>query len=264
MPHGGTSDIPHVGFTDHYIRVVKLNSSKTSTPQNATTARPLIELYCATTGQPKPTDVGKAYLAYYEQQDARPEYLALALQKIPDSLAYERSKALFFDGKYAEALRFADLACQQSPDGMWQLQHRATLLEALNRPAEAAAAWRTIYERFPHNAFAAGKAAALRLQTQAGNPDALRDAEQLLRQANQKHSQDTRILTNLGFVLMNSGKLPEGEQKLRQALALDPDYTLAIENLILLLAYTNRKAEAQTWLNRLPAPRRAALQQAMR
>ena len=72
----------------------------------------------------------------------------------------------------------------------------------------------------------------------------------------------TRVLNNLGYALLRCGDVAGAEFRLRQAAELEPDNAGVRNNLALLLAATNRNAEADSLLGAAGnAPMRRALRQ---
>lgn len=237
MPRGGTSDIPHVTFTDHKIRVVK--------PKAAPDGAELVKLYCATQKNPPDEVMARAWLLYYERNSPDASVLKKVEGKLGPDQHYEKAALLFYESKFDQALEEVKAAEQARPDDAFVLFRKGEILEALGRMEEAQAAFERIYARHPQVTEAGLKAGVLRIKNSAGNPTVLGSCEMLFKELMQKKPHEVKIIGNLGFVQMNLGRFAEAEALFRRALALEPDYLLARENLIMLLAHQGRKADAR-------------------
>lgn len=235
MPKGGTSDIPHVSFHDHFIRVLE-QDEEAAQPQGeaVNVQKAFLKLACATNPQASDSDWGKAWLAYFEEVEADPAFLQLALEKLQPENAYERASVYHYLGDPLRALPLIEQALEQRPMEALVAFRKGEILESLGRYAEAWQVYQALYERTPLNLEAGLKATANLLKARQGEQQALLEARQQLRQLYQQKPFDVRILTNLGFVCLNLRDFPQAETYLQQALALHPDHLQARENLQLL------------------------------
>jgi Flp pilus assembly protein TadD len=265
MPKGGTSDIPHVSFTDHYIRIIQTEQPKTpneqkpdgtaigeiAKPATIPAQRAFIELLCATSPKSTPDQLGRAYLRYYEQVSAQSAYLDSTLKYLADTSAYPLAKALYYLQKYTEAAQFAQQASAKQPNDPWVNFLVAEIKEAKGDYVTAYQDFLSIYNAHPYLTEAANRGVNALLNAKAGKPDALIEAEKVLQRALKQKPFDCGLLTNMGFVCMNSQRYVAAKGFLKKALEYDPDYALALENMAYVLTLTRDHIDATKYLNRL-------------
>lgn len=244
MPKGGTADIPHVQFTDHKIRVVKDTVARNE-------VRNFLKLVCMTEENPAEDIRAKAYLLYFERVSPKPEYLEIAAKNLAPSSHYAESKTLFFQGKAAEALTEIDQALQQEPDNSWYQFHKGEILESQGKLQEASDLFASIYQKHPQVLEAGEKVGVLALKIQQDPQQALNKAGKIFSELYQKKSWDEKIVTNLGFVEMNSGQFEQALGRFEQAIRLNPEYVLARENQVICLVQMGRKPAARQALSDL-------------
>jgi tetratricopeptide (TPR) repeat protein len=243
MPAGGTSDIPHVRFHDHKIRI----------PDAQALPPAAFELHCATCAQPNASAHAEALLRYFEEQDADSALLRQARQLSPPQDAKSWAKIHYYAGEYLQALSQQEQALAEAPGDAFLMFFKGQILEALQRHEEAYAAYRIVAERLPGNPDAAIKAGSSLLRARAGAPSALAEAERYFRQASQAQPLDPQAWANLGFVSLNSRRWQDAEQQLLRALALDPDHPQALENMAHFCLAQLRQEEARRYAERLAA-----------
>jgi Tfp pilus assembly protein PilF len=250
MRKAGVSDIPHVTFTDHRIRVLGTADSTTADP---TAIRKFLRLVAMNDSAPTAASTGAAYLAYYERHEPDPAILAEAARTLPTDLAAERARLLNFQGQYAQALTLIDKALASRPQDSWLLLQKAELLERTQRPQEALAVYRKVFAAHPYITEAALKAGNIVIQTATDKAVALRDARALFSAALAQKPHDEKLNANMGFIEMNSGNVQAASKYLSQALSTHPDYLLALENMVLLQANFGSKDLARRYFARLLA-----------
>jgi len=245
LPKGGTSDIPHVQFTDHFIRVVKETKIDASQTQ-------FIELLCAT--NQKPTDENKAiaYLTYYEQHNSNPQWLDSVTKNIatiskPSILA----KYYLFKNDLPNALSSIDKALEKEPQNSEYHFIKGEILETQADLNQALISYQKALTLNPLLTEVANKTGALLLQTNIGSRSALSQAKTIFEKALIIKPFDSKILTNLAFVEMNLQNLTQAEKLLQHSLYYDPDYAQALENYIYLLVYQNNIPKAKQYLKHL-------------
>jgi Flp pilus assembly protein TadD len=227
MPSGGTRDIPHVSFHDHKIRVL----GKEAETVNA--EKVFLKLLCASSDTPSQDLWGKALLQYYERQEKDEAYLKAAAGRLNAESKYERARIAFHLGKMKEAEKLIREALENNQDEPYYRFQLGEILEAQGNFNGAFEAYSAVFSQNPE-AFEAGlKAGVTLLKARQGDPDALNEAEALFNDLMTKKPSDERLLANLGFVKMNQGNFPEAEALFQKALAMNPDYRLALENLAL-------------------------------
>lgn len=250
MPHGGTSDIPHVSFTDHYIRIPQYDATIAgpAAPQSLSDTRAFVELICATCKTENPDAKGKAYLNYYERNVSDPLYLEKALEMLAEESVFARAKVLFYLDRQEEAFDACSLALEATPENTWALFLKGQILEARGQHSEAANAFQKCYGLNARITEAANFAAVNLLKGSGNNPATLAEAERLLKSGLNSKPEDKALLTNLGFIEMNTGRVAAAESRFIRALRQDPKHKPALENLAALYAHTNRRRKADSLL----------------
>lgn len=229
MPQGGTRDIPHVSFHDHKIRVLRNNDSL-----SIDEIRNFIQLQLATRKEAPDSIWGQAWLLYYERQDDNRQYLREAVAKLAEGPTYPKAQAAFYNGRFEEALELIKDHVKKEPADAFGHYLQGETLEALGQFAEAQNAYAQAYQLQPESIEAGLKEAITLLKARQGEASALSMAAKRLEELEVRKPFDERILTNLAFVRLNQGKLADAEALLNRALALNPDYQLAKDNLTLL------------------------------
>lgn len=245
MPKGGTSDIPHVTFTDHFIRVVNDDSV------SASDARIFLGLVCMTDNQPSADLRAKAYLLYFERVDDNPDYLDQPERDLAPDSHFERATTLLYKGKLQGALTAAERALKEKPSDPWRLFKKAEVLEALDRPREALPLYQQAFSNNPNLTEAGLKAGVLTLRTASEPEAALTGARQFFSDCLERKPFDKRLLANMGFVEMNSGNFKEAERLFGEALAYDPHYLLALENMVFVQVQLDAKEKGKAYLDQL-------------
>lgn len=244
MPKGGTSDIPHVTFTDHHIRVVR-----DSVPTEE--VRRFLQLVCMTDSQPKQDLLGKAYLLYFERNSHSPEHLEIAANNLSDDSHGARARLLFYQGNYQTALQEVELALPGKVGDPHLMFLKGEIQEALGQMGIALQTFKQVFQQSPHLAEAGLKAGVLVLKTATDPAASLQEARSLFEQALLTKPFDKRLHMNMGFVEMNSGNLPQAEKRFADALAYDPSYLQALENMVLLQSHMGDPKKGKLYLQKL-------------
>ncbi|MDX2247438.1 MAG: tetratricopeptide repeat protein [Bacteroidia bacterium] len=229
MPKGGTSDIPHVSFHDHKIRVVQPQPDT-----NLIATKEWLKLACATRKEVEDPIWGEAWLLYFERQNQQPEYLQKALEYSEKMKPYDQARMAFYRGDLSQALNLAESAIRGQPDDFLSLFLKGEILESQRRYAEAAVAYRQSFEINPAGIDAGLKSGVMNLRARQGDPTVLTETRTLFENLLKIKPFDERLLTNLGFVAMNQGDHSRAESCFVQALSYEPDNIAALENMILL------------------------------
>lgn len=249
MPAGGTSDIPHVRFHDHKISVVVQDTEVDTGKVSEQLA--FIKLLCATNEAATQKDWAAAWLRYYEQTNHDPIYLQEFQKYIDHSDHAHQASFHYYTGNYQSALSEINLALKNNPKDLDLLGRKGEILEALGQFSQAYSLYIDLYHYQPENIDAGLRRVNNLLKSQPGKQEVLIKAEQLLTQLNTKKSLDVRILSNLGFVLLNQQRLHEAEAYLVQALNLDPDHLTSLENMCYLQLKKGNRQQASTYFLRL-------------
>jgi tetratricopeptide (TPR) repeat protein len=243
MRQGGTSDIPHVNFTDHWIRkeirvltknqmdsAISLNDVITLKEFHNPLAPPELK------GDEAEVNLGIAYVKYYEEKHNHPDYLNRAVPMLERGLYYfpENKEAMYYLGaaymhlkKYNEAERtFRKLIAADSRNAPAYYQ-LGTILENQNRLNEAIEQFQKAVELVPDNYKAFNSLG--NIYAQIGNRD----------RAIESYQKAIEIMPMYAIVFNNLGDLyfhqlndtTNARKYIQTALQLDPDFTMAILNL---------------------------------
>jgi Flp pilus assembly protein TadD len=246
MPAGGTRDIPHVWFHDHKIRVVKALS-----PPVVAATEQMVRLLSGVRPDP-PTGVeAQAWLAYFETQDRNPAWLARANRLAGPNEFATRARIALLEGRLEEASGLQQQALARQPDDLLVLFQQGEVLEAQGKWQEAFEVYNRLYQGNEQAVEAGFKAGVCLLKANPGNRNALEDARTRFEELLRIKPFDTRILANLGFVQLNLGQWQAAEANLAQALAYDPDYPVALENMAGLQFTKGNRVLARTYLEHL-------------
>ncbi|MEM9983553.1 MAG: tetratricopeptide repeat protein [Bacteroidota bacterium] len=247
MPAGGTVDIPHVRFHDHKIRVVA--QQRDSVQLKPTQS--WLELKCGTSQNPEPDLFGKAWLLYYEQQQSDSLYLIRSDELLASDSHYDRARLAFYQQNYPLALEHIQKSLNEQPQEPLRLFLLGEAQEKLGHYSQARNTFQQIYQQNIHNLEAGLKMGINLLRARRGDPSALQEAQGIFEQLLQAKPFDHRILTNLGFVYLNLGKLEQGQRQLVAALNYAPDDPQALENMVLLQLLKDNQVQAVKYLLRL-------------
>ncbi len=226
MPQGGTRDIPHVSFHDHKIRVVRESDTV-----DVAAVRDFLRLQLATRENTADSIWGQAWLLYYERHEPNPQYLQTAAQQLSQGPRYAQAQTAFLQGDLAGASQALQQADANDPFVQYL---KGEILSREGKHLEANQAYTQAYALQPASIEAGLKAATSLLLARQGDRSVLPQAAQKLEALKAEKPFDVRILTNLAFVYLNSGRVGEAKKLLEQALRYDPDYQPARQNLQLI------------------------------
>lgn len=216
MYKGGTTDIPHVSSTDHFIRKKPKEKNNAKQPQKG-----IIQLVNFTADSVPPATMGRAYLEYFEAFSRDPAYLNKVQQYIKELPAEERVRYHYLAGGLSD---FSDLDTSAIKNPLtWY--YMSTLTE------------RNGYDGLPllHRAT---KAAPFHLElkylyaatlSEKGNNLA---AKQMYHELLSLKPYHHKAACNLGFIYLEEHNYTEAERYFKQSLLGNPNYLLARENLV--------------------------------
>jgi hypothetical protein len=249
MPASGSTDIPHVSITDHYIRVVDTVDSST-----VDAARRFVGLASLIDASPSERERAEGYMTYFEEVQDRPDFL--------DSATVHMDRA-----------RREEPLTRLAPS-LVRLNHLKRDFEATVRlsrelpRAELTDPW-TLYRIGEAHQSRGDAAAAIPFLEEAvsRSPDHLRflnelgtaytearrlgDALETFRRVLAANPKSAEARNNRGFVRILTQDPERAEEDFVEALRLDPDAEMALANLASLYLNTNRLAEARPYARRL-------------
>jgi len=224
----GTSDIPHVNSTDHFIR-------KNPTDFNPTKGKTELRNFAGKSVSPLET--GLAWLKYSENMAD-----TLALQRVKSFLKFlpETEKLRYHYLKNLSGLPVADSSSFRKSSDPTVLFHWSEVKRkaGLLWYSELELACKKAPDRID---FLFRKALA---DEETGR---IPDYDQILK----RRPLDPEANTNLGYYFLNSGNHVEAEKFLNKALKGDPDRIMAKENLARCYIESGKFEEARKILNRL-------------
>ncbi|KAA9340629.1 tetratricopeptide repeat protein [Adhaeribacter soli] len=239
MPKSGTTDIPHVSSTDHFIR-------KKPETQPITVSKNKLVSFKSFTSNENLTDSDRSHILanmlYFEQQEQNPEYLARIVQF---------QKNLDLD----DQIKLAYLQ-QTTPQPEWhnltpdQISnpYTAFYLSQLfkNEPQKAISFAQKSTQLAPANLDFRMQLAEL-----YDNFEQKQLAEENYQQVLQMQPLYKRALLNLGFLYMQNGDYQQAMALTNKAILSDPNYIRAYENRINLLLQTGNFQQGLSELNNL-------------
>jgi len=259
MPSGGTSDIPHVSFHDHNIRVVqKEDSLETGKVSD------ILRLVCATDSQVSGKKEALAWLNYYETQQ-RGKAFEEEVNKRKGALSpYDLARFYFYQGEYQKAEEaIAEISVPYTP---LQRFLKGEIAEALGQHEAAFEIFMGLYQENQERWDAGLKAGVNLLRAREGDPRVLDEAKAIFKKLEDQKPFDARVKTNLAFIALNQRDFRTAESLLARSLAQNPDDLKALENMVFLQSLKRNSLQARLYLDRLRArhpdyPRLAALEE---
>lgn len=260
MPNSGSIDIPHVTVHDHYIR-------KPLSKQEKQGIKTFIGLYAINEKNPSAIVKAKAYLNQYEKFEHREYYLDSAAFYLKDKTDNDLRTNLeplvqlyFTKNNFGQIIAYANrlgddyvlksklITTSYSNDNAWTCYRIGEAFYKTGNVPRATAYFKKSVELAPfvldfRNKYASALASNKQLAK------AVQQYNEILKE----HPKHVSALTNLGYVKLAQGNLPEAESLYGRALKLDPDYEPLLMNLAGLYAYKKDFTESKKYLNRIIA-----------
>jgi len=239
MPKSGTSDIPHVTITDHWIR----KPEKTTDKQ-----RTFIGIASINEKRPDALTKARAWLQYYERFDTKATYLDSAEfylkkeRKTKTPLYFETEIHLrFLKTDYNKLVQLGRVI----PAGIsgWSYYRIGEAQAQSGLRAEALSSFKKAAALMPYQLDFQMKYATM-LHELNQQPEATERYEFILNE----NPTYVPAMVNLGFLKLEAGADKEAEYLYLKALKMDPDNQSAWMNLVGLALYRNNTAEAEKLL----------------
>ncbi len=246
MPSGGTSDIPHVSFHDHKIRVVR------EEPQTDVGAvEDYLRLLPGNGDSVSSAFYGKAWRYYFEQHESNPVFLDSANTYLHPDNFIEVARLAMLRGDYDAAERAIEEGLNRSPGNGSLFLMQGELLEARGQYAEAAIVFEEMVRRYDHMLEAKFKWYVNLFKSDPENPGILNRCAEGFESLRAERPFDKRMYTNLAYIRLLQNQFSQAERLLIQALNLDPDDAKALENMILLHSLRGNQVMMKRYVSRL-------------
>lgn len=242
MQTGGTSDIPHVAFTDHWIRR-ELPPARPAGRLDRELVReePLTLVNLLVSEQPREPGVadleaGLAYFHLYETLHRIPDYLPDVAARLRRGLAagadhpearLTLGRALLAMDSLAAAERVLGEAVAAHPDDAWAPYWLGEVRQRRGNVAAAEGPLRRAVEIQP--LFVEARVALADVLAETGRTDEAVAQLETAVETNPEHA--TEAWNNLGFLHLQAGRADAARAPLERAVALDPDFAEARVNL---------------------------------
>lgn len=242
MPKSGTSDIPHVTITDHWIRKPEAATNKNRT---------FVGIASINEKRPDALTKARAWLQYYERFEVKASHLDSAdfyLKKVGETktvLYFETEVHLrFLKTDYNKLVSLG----RATPAGVsgWTFYRIGEAQSQSGLRAEALASFKKAAALMPYQLDFQMKYATM-LHELNKQQEAIERYEFIL----DENPTYAPAMVNLGFLKLESGADKEAEALYRKALKMDPDNQSAWMNLVGLHLYRNDRAAAEKLLKTL-------------
>ncbi len=256
MPVSGSTDIPHVRITDHFIRKPGRAAQPLLSPEEISAQKEFVRLASLIEAAPPARDVAEGYLTYYEEVTNHPGFLdsaAVYLEKAQQetsqqALAAPLIRLWFWQDAYDAIIRLALTLDEQTIRDPWTLYRIGEAFLTMGRPREAIHYYDLAVRLAPeHLRFLDKLASAYSQDGQLNEAISIFDT---ILEANPTFDE---AYNNRGFTRVVLGDLQGAEEDFLAALALNPDAPHYLGNVASLYYNTNRKAEARPYVQRLLA-----------
>ncbi len=245
MPKSGSIDIPHVRITDHFIGKPVEETEKNEIAR-------FIGLECLTKENPSPLEMARGYIALYEKFVPEAQMLDSAgyyLQQ-DQSAGEERFRTqvhyYFTKKQYPPILSIAADKTPASQTDAWTAYRIGEAYAKSNQIDRALGFYQKAVELSPYNLDFQNKLGTAYLQQQD-----LAKARQTFEFILSENSKQVPALNNIGYIYLLEGKTEQAYPYFDKALALDPDYELAMLNKVGYLVFKKEYATAKKWLNKI-------------
>ena len=247
MPVSGSTDIPHITITDHFIRSPDADASNLV---NSEEEDRLIRLASLVDRRPTLASIAEGYLSYYEMVTNHPGFLDSALvyltraEEEGEDVSPLLIRTYFLQGNHQALLRVARSLDPISDAWTAYRIGETYLMQGMpvnaSRYLEEALRFAPDHLRF-----------MLRLASTYSQEGRYDEAITLFNRAVSANPKLTDAYNDRGFTFLLQGDMRRGEADFMKALALDPDSERALANLASLYFNTGRKEEARPYVQRL-------------
>ncbi len=245
MPKSGSIDIPHVRITDHYI-------GKPIEEQEKNEIAEFIGLECLTKENPSPLDMSRGYIALYEKFVPERQMLDSAgfyLTQVTDkNEAYFKTAIHYHFAKeqYNSIMGLADTKEPNSQKDAWTAYRIGEAYAKLGNVDRSLGFYQKAVDLHPYNLDFNNKLGTAYLQKQK-----ITEAKAVFEFILNENKKQVPALNNLGYIYLLEGKGEQANNYFEKALALDPDYELAMLNKVAYLVVKKEYKAVKKILNRV-------------
>lgn len=252
MKQGGTKDVLHVNFTDHWIRK-EIEDVPESVMKEKTDPKVAVKLknFYNDTSEDSGLNLGIAYVKYFDTRHSHGEYLKTAMPLLEEGLKKfpQHKEGLFYlafayfkTDRIQEAVNILQKLTTADPDNAQAYFLLGTAFEKQKNTAKAIESYQKSLQIFPENIKALNSLGNLFY-----NAGRVNEAVDSYKKALNIISDNANVLNNLGDIfLYKINNLREGKAFIEEAIALDPDFSMALINLGNALMLEGNTAEAET------------------
>ena len=250
MPVSGSSDIPHVRITDHFIRTPE--TVRTTVLTGEADRAEFVRMASLLSPSPTPKEIAQGYLTYYEEVTDHPGFLDSAAVYLRtaqagsslDEVAAALIRMHYLGGDYDAVVRVAR-SIDDADDAWTAYRIGDSFLETEN--PEAALRYLTQAVALAPANLRFGR----RLASVYVHLGRTAEAKPILDRVLQANPKFAEAYSDRGFVHVLLRDFALAEADLLAALALSPDLEPAVANLASLYFNTGRQNEARPLVRRL-------------
>lgn len=248
MPTSSSSDIPHVSITDHKIGI---HNKKSKSEKGK-----FLGLFAINNKKPSNLSKAKAYLKRYESFEGNPVYLDSAKYYM-DKLLIKESYPLYIQYHYLQENYKAIVNLSMQYLELEYLENNTTVKAlCLSRKGESFSIYNLDEQALSHFQQASKLAPnvldyQLKLGVQLVKMKDYLYAKKIFKDILKEYPLHKESLVNLGYLSILNKEFNVAENYLKQAIALDPDYLQAFENLVLSSQMQNKTAEMKLYLKKI-------------
>jgi predicted CXXCH cytochrome family protein len=256
MPTTGSSDIPHVRITDHFIRKPdgKSDGKSLLSPEELQKQKEFFRLACRTQTQPSTSLMAEGYLTQYEQFTAKPWLLDSANALVAKAMKTEGEGKLlrilvrlrYLQSDFAALTKIAQSHAPNTVTDAWTAYRIGEAWQQTAQLPQAIQWFQRANQLAPGQLKFKNKLAAALINNQQVD-----EALTILNELVGTYSKDPAVLNNRGYASVLKNDFPAAEKDFRKALDLDPDSEIAMANLASLYLNTGKPAEAKRFTTML-------------
>ena len=244
MPKSSSTDVMHVAITDHKIAI-----HKEVKPEKGA----FLGLVAINNTNPTNLSKAKAYLKHYESFEPNPTYLDSALYFLQKTVPYFTAYVQYFYLKQddkglinfvmnneVDTARYSNSSVAMAYSRMGEVFARNNMSGTAEKYFEKATVLMpfVIDYKIKYGSF------LLKVNKKTVAFPIFNEVLKLNPTIKEAH-------LNMGYIDILTGEFEIADRRLKQAIALDPDYILAYENLVLSAQMQNKSSEVKFYLNKI-------------